>query len=161
MPQSARIRVPCPGRLPPGHLLPSTSPNPSNRVGGLISGVLPGRLDRRRHHVVGAAHRIGGEGMVVKPVGVIHRGPKGLARPGIKVRGREYLRIIYGPGYTPNAICPDSARGGSDIIGRRPFVSSLWVLKHSNGPRPGAPSIGCTSGFRRASPGERARWPPA
>jgi protein phosphatase len=42
----------------------------------------------------------GGEGMVVKPVGVVHRGPKGLAQPGIKVRGREYLRIIYGPEYT-------------------------------------------------------------
>jgi protein phosphatase len=42
----------------------------------------------------------GGEGMVVKPVDVVHRGPKGLAQPGIKVRGREYLRIIYGPEYT-------------------------------------------------------------
>jgi protein phosphatase len=42
----------------------------------------------------------GGEGMVVKPTQVVHRGPKGLAQPGIKVRGREYLRIIYGPEYT-------------------------------------------------------------
>jgi len=42
----------------------------------------------------------GGEGMVVKPVDVVHRGPKGLTQPGIKVRGREYLRIIYGPEYT-------------------------------------------------------------
>jgi len=42
----------------------------------------------------------GGEGMVVKPADVIHRGPKGLVQPGIKVRGREYLRIIYGPEYT-------------------------------------------------------------
>jgi protein phosphatase len=42
----------------------------------------------------------GGEGMVVKPMDVVHRGPKGLAQPGIKVRGREYLRIIYGPEYT-------------------------------------------------------------
>ena len=38
--------------------------------------------------------------MVVKPLDVVHRGPKGLAQPGIKVRGREYLRIIYGPEYT-------------------------------------------------------------
>ncbi len=36
----------------------------------------------------------GGEGMVVKPVQVVHRGPKGLVQPGIKCRGREYLRII-------------------------------------------------------------------
>ncbi len=37
---------------------------------------------------------------MVKPSDVVHRGPKGLAQPGIKVRGREYLRIIYGPEYT-------------------------------------------------------------
>ena len=36
----------------------------------------------------------------MKPSDVVHRGPKGLAQPGIKVRGREYLRIIYGPEYT-------------------------------------------------------------
>ncbi|MBW3615400.1 MAG: hypothetical protein KY439_08860 [Actinobacteria bacterium] len=45
----------------------------------------------------------GGEGMVVKPVEVIHRGRKGLTQPGIKCRGREYLRIIYGPEYTAAA----------------------------------------------------------
>ncbi|MDQ3716055.1 MAG: polynucleotide kinase-phosphatase [Actinomycetota bacterium] len=44
--------------------------------------------------------RSGGEGMVVKPVDVVHRGQKGLTQPGIKCRGREYLRIIYGPEYT-------------------------------------------------------------
>ena len=42
----------------------------------------------------------GGEGMVVKPFANLTRGAKGLAQPGIKVRGREYLRIIYGPDYT-------------------------------------------------------------
>jgi protein phosphatase len=42
----------------------------------------------------------GGEGMVVKPVVVGAQGPKGLIQPGIKCRGREYLRIIYGPEYT-------------------------------------------------------------
>jgi protein phosphatase len=42
----------------------------------------------------------GGEGMVVKPMANLVRGPKGLIQPGIKVRGREYLRIIYGPDYT-------------------------------------------------------------
>ena len=41
----------------------------------------------------------GGEGMVVKPVSFIARGKKGLLQPAIKCRGREYLRIIYGPGY--------------------------------------------------------------
>ncbi|QIY74050.1 polynucleotide kinase-phosphatase [Streptomyces sp. RLB1-33] len=43
----------------------------------------------------------GGEGMVVKPVGAVVRGGQGrLVQPGIKCRGREYLRIIYGPEYT-------------------------------------------------------------
>ncbi|WSQ12353.1 polynucleotide kinase-phosphatase [Streptomyces sp. NBC_01231] len=43
----------------------------------------------------------GGEGMVVKPVGAVVRGAEGrLVQPGVKCRGREYLRIIYGPEYT-------------------------------------------------------------
>lgn len=42
----------------------------------------------------------GGEGMVVKPRDVVHHHKKGLTQPGIKCRGREYLRIIYGPEYT-------------------------------------------------------------
>jgi hypothetical protein len=42
----------------------------------------------------------GGEGMVVKPMANLTRGAKGLVQPGVKVRGREYLRIIYGPDYT-------------------------------------------------------------
>lgn len=42
----------------------------------------------------------GGEGMVVKPLEFIARGPKGLVQPAVKCRGREYLRIIYGPEYT-------------------------------------------------------------
>lgn len=43
----------------------------------------------------------GGEGMVVKPLQPLVRTEKGaLVQPGIKVRGREYLRIIYGPEYT-------------------------------------------------------------
>lgn len=42
----------------------------------------------------------GGEGMVVKPFGNLTKGSRGLAQPGLKVRGREYLRLIYGPDYT-------------------------------------------------------------
>lgn len=41
----------------------------------------------------------GGEGMVVKPAEPIVVGEKGLVLPGVKCRGREYLRIIYGPEY--------------------------------------------------------------
>jgi protein phosphatase len=42
----------------------------------------------------------GGEGMVVKPLDFIAKGKKGLLQPAVKCRGREYLRIIYGPDYT-------------------------------------------------------------
>jgi hypothetical protein len=42
----------------------------------------------------------GGEGMVVKPLAGLVRGTNGLVQPGVKVRGREYLRLIYGPDYT-------------------------------------------------------------
>jgi protein phosphatase len=42
----------------------------------------------------------GGEGMVVKPHSFIARDKRGLIQPAIKCRGREYLRIIYGPEYT-------------------------------------------------------------
>lgn len=41
----------------------------------------------------------GGEGMVVKPAAFVAGGSKGLIQPAIKVRGRDYLRIIYGPDY--------------------------------------------------------------
>jgi protein phosphatase len=42
----------------------------------------------------------GGEGMVVKPLANLVRTKKGIVQPGIKCRGRDYLRIIYGPDYT-------------------------------------------------------------
>jgi polynucleotide kinase-phosphatase len=42
----------------------------------------------------------GGEGMVVKPDTFLAKGRRGPAQPAIKCRGREYLRIIYGPEYT-------------------------------------------------------------
>ncbi len=42
----------------------------------------------------------GGEGMVVKPAANLTRGTRGYVQPGLKVRGREYLRLVYGPDYT-------------------------------------------------------------
>ncbi|MBI5088722.1 MAG: polynucleotide kinase-phosphatase [Actinobacteria bacterium] len=45
----------------------------------------------------------GGEGMVVKPTDVIAPFKRSVAQPGIKCRGPEYLRIIYGPEYTSAA----------------------------------------------------------
>jgi polynucleotide kinase-phosphatase len=58
----------------------------------------------------------GGEGMVVKPAETVVRGRSGLVQPGVKVRGREYLRIIYGPDYTE----PDNlARLRQRFLGRK------------------------------------------
>jgi len=48
-----------------------------------------------------AAHtEKGGEGIVVKPFRFVEKGRRGIVQPGVKCRGREYLRIIYGPEYT-------------------------------------------------------------
>jgi protein phosphatase len=41
----------------------------------------------------------GGEGMVVKPADFVARGERGILQPAVKCRGRDYLRIIYGPDY--------------------------------------------------------------
>jgi protein phosphatase len=58
----------------------------------------------------------GGEGMVVKPLAFLHRGRRGLSQPAVKCRGREYLRIIYGPDYTTEA---NLARLRSRGLGRK------------------------------------------
>lgn len=42
----------------------------------------------------------GGEGMAVKPLAFVQRGRRDLVQPAVNCRGREYLRIIYGPEYT-------------------------------------------------------------
>lgn len=42
----------------------------------------------------------GGEGMVIKPMDFIAKGERDILQPAVKCRGREYLRIIYGPEYT-------------------------------------------------------------
>ena len=42
----------------------------------------------------------GGEGAVVKPLAFVSTSSRGLLQPAVKCRGREYLRIIYGPEYT-------------------------------------------------------------
>jgi protein phosphatase len=42
----------------------------------------------------------GGEGMVAKPLDFAAKRGEKLIQPAVKCRGREYLRIIYGPDYT-------------------------------------------------------------
>ena len=43
--------------------------------------------------------RSGGEGVVVKPATPVATGKRGLVQPGVKVRGQDYLRMVYGPEY--------------------------------------------------------------
>jgi protein phosphatase len=63
----------------------------------------------------------GGEGMVVKPLEFVARGRRGLVQPALKTRGREYLRIIYGPEYTePENLERLRARG----LGRKRSLAS-------------------------------------
>ena len=45
----------------------------------------------------------GSEGMVVKPWQNLTKAKRGWVQPGIKVRGKEYLRLIYGPDYLEEA----------------------------------------------------------
>jgi protein phosphatase len=74
----------------------------------------------------------GGEGMVVKPLDFIARGPKGLVQPALKCRGREYLRIIYGPEYTAADQLPRlRARGlsGKRSLALREFALGIEALQ--------------------------------
>lgn len=69
----------------------------------------------------------GGEGMVVKPSEGHARGPRGIVQPGLKVRGRDYLRLIYGPDYAD----PDTL----DRLRQRPLghKRSLALREHALG----------------------------
>ncbi len=68
----------------------------------------------------------GGEGMVVKPLDFIARGPKGLVQPALKCRGREYLRIIYGPEYTADDQLPRLRKRG--LSGKRSLAAREFAL---------------------------------
>jgi hypothetical protein len=63
----------------------------------------------------------GGEGMVVKPA----HPAAGRIQPGLKVRGREYLRLVYGPDYTDSL---DVLRGRN--LGRK---RQLALREHRRG----------------------------
>jgi protein phosphatase len=68
----------------------------------------------------------GGEGMVVKPLDFIVKGRYGIIQPAMKVRGREYLRIIYGPEYTsPDQMGQLRARG---LKAKRSLASREFAL---------------------------------
>jgi protein phosphatase len=70
----------------------------------------------------------GGEGMVVKPMEFIARGTKrsDLLQPAVKCRGKEYLRIIYGPEYDrPENLSRLRSRG---LSGKRSLALREFAL---------------------------------
>lgn len=74
----------------------------------------------------------GGEGMVVKPLSFLQRGKNGLVQPAVKCRGREYLRIIYGPEYTePHHLTRLRERnvGAKRSLALREFALGLEALE--------------------------------
>jgi polynucleotide kinase-phosphatase len=70
----------------------------------------------------------GGEGMVVKPYAGLALTSRGaLVQPGVKCRGREYLRLVYGPDY----LDPDQLAGlRTRSLGRK---RSLALREHKLG----------------------------
>ncbi|TGD96807.1 polynucleotide kinase-phosphatase [Methylobacterium nonmethylotrophicum] len=74
----------------------------------------------------------GGEGMVVKPAGFVARGRRGITQPAVKCRGREYLRLIYGPDYdTPEHLARLRQRGlgAKRSLAFREFALGLEALE--------------------------------
>jgi protein phosphatase len=74
----------------------------------------------------------GGEGMVVKPAEAIVAGSKGLVLPGVKCRGRDYLRIVYGPEYLEPANLErlrQRSLGRKSSLARREFALGIESLE--------------------------------
>jgi protein phosphatase len=74
----------------------------------------------------------GGEGMVVKPLDFAARNNGRLVQPAIKCRGREYLRIIYGPDYQEPEHLPRLRRrgvGAKRSLALREFALGIEALE--------------------------------
>lgn len=72
----------------------------------------------------------GGEGIVVKPLAFVPG--HGNIQPAVKCRGREYLRIIYGPEYTDDRHLTrlrKRALGGKRALALREFALGLEALE--------------------------------
>jgi protein phosphatase len=81
----------------------------------------------------------GGEGMVVKPLDFIAKSDRGLLQPAVKCRGREYLRIIYGPEYSAAENLQrlrSRGLGGKRSLALREFALGVESLKRFVGMEP-------------------------
>ena len=72
----------------------------------------------------------GGEGWVAKPLDFVTTSKRGLVQPAVKCRGREYLRLIYGPEYAESL---ELLRGrnvkGKQALALREFALGLEALE--------------------------------
>ena len=92
----------------------------------------------------------GGEGIVVKPAHLTD----GRVQPGLKVRGREYLRIIYGPDYTESLdVLRDRHLGKKRQLAQREHGLGIEALTGSSSTRR------CGRYTSRSSP--YSRWSPS
>jgi hypothetical protein len=81
----------------------------------------------------------------VDPVGPV-RGPRGPVRPGVKVRGREYQGIVYGPDYTETANLDRLRRrssGGKRSLALREYALGLEGLRRAAAGEPPWRVHGC------------------
>ncbi|WP_212004388.1 polynucleotide kinase-phosphatase [Chitinophaga sp. HK235] len=81
----------------------------------------------------------GGEGMVIKPYTFLSSDAKGLIQPAVKVRGKNYLRIIYGPEYdAPENLTRLRSRGlgAKRSLALREFALGMESLERFVGKEP-------------------------
>ena len=95
-----------------------------------------GGIGGRRHGLVARAHRGRRRGDGGQAAGQPHPRGRGLVQPGIKVRGREYLRIIYGPDYTEPA---NLERLRQRNLGHKQSLAAAGVRAGPRGARPVGP----------------------
>ena len=89
------------------------------------------------------------------------QGEQGLAQPGLKVRGREYLRIIYGPDYTERPTWSGCGSARSATSARWRCASTRSGSRRWTGSPAASRSGGCTSACSPSSRWNRNRWIPA
>lgn len=68
--------------------------------------------------------------MVIKPLVFVSRGKGKLIQPAVKCRGREYLRIIYGPEYTIPEHMEDLRQRNVSLKRSLALRNLPWGLRH-------------------------------
>ncbi len=91
----------------------------------------------------------GGEGMVVKPLSFVSRDEHEIFQPAVKCRGKEYLRIIYGPEYSlPEHLTRLKSRGikAKRSLAIREFMLGMEALERFVGREPLRRTHACVFG---------------